>query len=262
MRRMGEGMGEIRVFFEAGVPDDTKVTFIKYIHEHLLKRAAPNSVERERQYVCPKCGEPVENLRALKLRLQAGRKTIPCVYCDKPIPLQDLIETKFNEDRFLRRVQELDHQADINLDNESRELILIGHAFAVAGEAGQIFRPTPNSDWGIDGEIEFKNNQGRASGKRIYLQLKSGDSYLTERKRDNKEVFTVKHQRHLDYWQAHEYPIYLVIRTSEGTIRWMNVTKYLRNRLDKTSQQIVFDGEPFNATTLRRVWDNLVPRTA
>lgn len=59
------------------------------------------------------------------------------------------------------------------IDNESRELILVGHAFAIAGEAGQIYRGYTNSDHGIDGEIEFKYDDGKASGKRLYLQLKS-----------------------------------------------------------------------------------------
>ena len=37
-------------------------------------------------------------------------------------------------------------------------------------------------DFGIDGEVEFKDNDGKASGKRIYIQLKSGNSYLRTRK--------------------------------------------------------------------------------
>lgn len=41
-----------------------------------------------------------------------------------------------------------------------------------------------NSDHGIDGEIEFKDDRGRASGKRLYVQLKSGDSYLKKRRSD------------------------------------------------------------------------------
>ena len=66
------------------------------------------------------------------------------------------------------------------LDNESRELILavVSYAFSIVAEAGQIYRGYTNSDHGIDGEIEFKDDQGRASGKRLYVQLKSGDSYL------------------------------------------------------------------------------------
>jgi WD40 repeat protein/GTPase SAR1 family protein len=248
MKRIDEGIGEIKIFFDAGVPDDTRVTFIKYVHQHLLKRS--NNVEREREYFCPNCNELVEDRKAIKKRLEAGRTDIGCGYCDTRILLLDLIEEKFNEDRFLKIAHEIDIQAGINLDNESRELILVGQAFAIAGEAGQIYRGYTNSDHGIDGEIEFKDNQGRASGKKIYLQLKSGDSYIYERRSDRQEIFTVKKDRHLEYWQSQAYPVYLVIRTSDGVIRWMNVTEYLKERTNKASRQIVFDGEQFTAFTL------------
>jgi len=154
------------------------------------------------------------------------------------VTLIDMIEEKFASDEFSRAVQEMDAQAQIKLDNESLELILVGHAFSTAGEAGQIFRPTPNSDWGIDGEIEFKNDKGQASGRRVYLQLKSGDSYLHTRKSDGKEIFTIKNPRHAEYWKAHEYPVMLVIRPSDSQIRWMNVTDYLRRR-GKNTKQII-----------------------
>lgn len=257
MRQAGEGIGEIKVFFDAGVPDDTRVTFIKYIHEHLLKRA--HDVEREREYTCPACARPVKNPEAIKLRLEAGKKHIFCIYCDARIPLIDLIERKFNQDRFLKKVQKLDAEAKINLDNESRELILVGQAQSIAGEAGQIYRGYTNSDHGIDGEIEFKDDLGHASGQKIYLQLKSGDSYLYKRAGTGQEIFTVKKERHLTYWRNQAYPVYLVIRSSDGGIRWMNVTERLKQRSDpKESKQIIFDGEPFNAQTLLAVREQSV----
>ena len=45
------------------------------------------------------------------------------------------------------------------------------------------------------GEIEFKDDQGCASGKRLYVQLKSGDSYLKKRRSDGAEVFQIKKLR-------------------------------------------------------------------
>ena len=53
------------VYFEPGVPDDTKVTFIKFMHEHLKAKARPSeSVSRVRTHVCPHCNEPLQNRRA------------------------------------------------------------------------------------------------------------------------------------------------------------------------------------------------------
>jgi small GTP-binding protein len=256
MTKQAEGAAEISVYFEPDVTDETKVMFIKYAHEHLKLKA--QDVVRLRHYVCTHCATPVENRKTALDRLERGLKDILCVNCEERVPLWDLIEQKFASEEFRRRVRELEERARVSIDNESKELILVGHAFAIAGEAGQIFRPTPNSDWGIDGEIEFKNGRGEASGKRVYLQLKSGDSYLNARKADGKEVFRIKNARQADYWKAQAYPVMLVIRTSDGTIRWMNVTEYLK-RHGATKRQVAFAGEPFTALSVTRLRDSLFP---
>jgi small GTP-binding protein len=260
MDNKGEGKAELVAYFAPGVPDDTKVSFIKYTHEHLLKKG--KDVTRVRCYVCPYCDEPVESVKAVQKRLEMGLKDIACAFCGKLVSLVDAIEVKFGSDEFRERVRIMDEQAETKLDNESLELILVGHAKAIAGEAGQIFRETPNSDWGIDGEIEFKNHKGQASGRRLYLQLKSGDSYLRRRKRDDREVFQIK-PRHVEYWQAHAYDVMLVVRTSDGRIRWMNATDYLRKQPKaKPPTQIEFEGEPFSALNLIRMRDRLIPPPA
>ena len=48
----------------------------------------------------------------------------------------------------------------------------------------------------------------------------------------------------------------LVIRTSDGHIRWMNVTDYLK-RHGKETKQIVFDGEPFTAQSVWAMRDKV-----
>jgi HEAT repeat protein len=159
--------------------------------------------------------------------------------------------------RFAHKLEILGHfitkgTAPPLIDNESRELFLVGEVFTIVAEAGHIFRPTANSDWGIDGEIEFKNDKGEASGQRVYLQLKSGDSYLRTRRTDGKEIFTIKNARHAEYWQSHAYPVLLVIRDSGGQIRWMNVTEYLQ-RQGTTIKQIEFQGEPFTAEGVKQM---------
>jgi len=258
MTKKPEGAAEIVIYFEADTPDDTKVTFIKYVHEHLLAKAQPReSVTRVRTYICPECNEPLENLRAIKIRLKKGLKDIVCAVCDGRVQLFDLIEEKFASDEFSRRVREMDEQAGINLDNESKELILVGHAMAIAGEAGQIYRITAQPDWGIDAEIEFKNAKAEASGKRVYLQLKSGDSYLYERQRDDAEIFTIKKKRWAEYWLSQAYPVMLVIRSSDGKIRWMNITEYLK-RHGASTKQVVFEGEAFTAPNVALMRNRLL----
>ena len=123
---------------------------------------------------------------------------------------------------------------------------------AIAGEANQIFRPVTMFDHGIDGEVEFKDDDGKASGKRIYIQLKSGNSYLRTRKGDGSEVFDVKDERHLTYWVSQPVDVYLVIR-------WMNVTRHLKARKDKKSRQIIFTGEKLDMEAVWKVRDEFFP---
>jgi hypothetical protein len=136
----------------------------------------------------------------------------------------------------------------------------VHHTGFIVAEAGQIYRGYTNSDHGIDGEIEFKDNQGRASGKRLYVQLKSGDSYLKKRQRDGAEVFQIKNARWAGYWQQHAYTVMLVIRTSDGEIRWMDVSAYLKRESagGKTVKQIVFEGERLDVMSVRRWRDKML----
>ncbi|MCP4155538.1 MAG: DUF4365 domain-containing protein [bacterium] len=78
---------------------------------------------------------------------------------------------------------------------EGKEEGLKDHMLAICGEANQIYRDKPVADYGIDDEIEFKNNDGNGSGSKIYVQLKSGGSYLRERKKNGLLIFDVKKER-------------------------------------------------------------------
>lgn len=143
-----------------------------------------------------------------------------------------------------------------DLDNESRELVLIGDMFSLVGAAGHIFRPTANSDWGVDGEIEFKDAAGHASGRRVHVQLKSGDSHLRKRA-DGVEIFDVKNPRHLEYWAAHLDPVMLVVRDSNGLIRWMDVRGYLHAN-GRSSRQIIFTGETLTAAAVQALASKII----
>jgi len=142
-------------------------------------------------------------------------------------------------------------------DNESRERVLVGEVIKATAEAGHIFREVLTGDHGIDGEIEFKNERGEASGQRVYLQLKSGDSHLRLRNSDGKEIFTIKDSRHVEYWQSHAYPVLLVIRNSEGQNRWMDVSEYLRHSAPGI-KQIEFRGQPFTAQSVKKIGDAIL----
>jgi hypothetical protein len=151
--------------------------------------------------------------------------------------------------------RELKKQSIFVLDNESKERALVGEVISTVALAGQICREFSVSDHGIDMEIEFKADAGEATGRKVYLQLKSGDSYLSKRKKDGAEIFKIKDERHARYWMEQAFPVLLVIRSSKGQVRWMEVRDWLKRESynsKKPVKQIVFEGERFDVMSVRR----------
>jgi DNA-directed RNA polymerase subunit RPC12/RpoP len=229
------------------------------VHRHLEKYA--RDVRRDRRYVCTNCGRPVTDLEAVRERLAAKRNFIICQRCDRKVLLIDHIEQRLATDPVARRVLRMDERATRELDTQALEQILIGHMMAICGEANQIFRPVSMFDYGIDGEVEFRDSDSQPSGRKIYVQLKSGGSYLRTRKADDREIFDIKNERHLTYWLSQPVDVYLVIRDAEEIMRWMNVTRYLKRRKDKRSRQVVFEGEKLDAPAVWRVRDDYISKS-
>jgi hypothetical protein len=174
------------------------------------------------------------------------------------------MEELFASELIRMRVRELQEQSEIVLDNESKDRALVGEVISTVALAGQISREFNVSDHGIDMEIEFKSDIGEASGQKLYLQLKSGDSYLRERKVDGAEIFKIKEERHARYWMAQAFPVLLIIRNSDGEVRWMEVRDWLK-RANAVSEhpvkQIVFEGKRFDVMSVRSWRDKVLGRS-
>jgi hypothetical protein len=233
------------------------VVFIKFVHGHLQRYGS--ELRRERRYVCG-CGEPVTDTAAVRKRMGAGKDFITCLNCDERVPFKDHIEDCLGSDRVAREVVAMDERATQELDAQALEQILIGHMQAICGEANQIFRAFKKFGDGVDGEVEFKDDSGKPSAKRIYVQLESGVSLSRKRERDGKEAFDVEDPRCLEYWMSQPVDVYFVIRDAEETIRWMNLTRHLKERLNKLSRQIVFEGEKLDFEAVWRLRDGFFPR--
>ncbi len=261
----GEGMATISLYFDREVPDELKTIFIEYVHRHLDKYGC--EVSRDRRYVCPDCGMSVKDLDAVRRRMEKKKTFITCQDCDEQVPFIDFIEQRLKSDPVARKILAMEETATRGLDTQALEQILIAHVMAVAGQANQIYRPVAMHDYGIDGEVEFKDDNGKVSGKRIYVQLKSGISHARTRKADGNEVFNLENVRHLEYWVSQAVDVYLVIRQTDETtgaeaIRWMNVTRYLKARKGKLSRQIVFEGEKLDMEAVWKVRDEFFPQAS
>lgn len=261
MERTGEGEGVIRLFFEREVPEELKVVFIEFVHRHLEKHA--RDVVRDRRYVCPKCAKPVTDAEAVRERRAAGKKFIVCQRCDRKIPLVDHLEQRLGSDPVARKVRDMEERDRSERDTQALEQILIGHMMAICGEANQIFRPVTSSAHGIDGEVEFKDEDGRASGKKIYVRLKARVSYMPAHSFESGPVPVVKDEGHFEHWTNQPADVYLVVRDDEERIRWMNVTRHLKHIGGKMTggriNSIVFAGERLDAPAVWRVRDEYFP---
>ncbi|MCE9609027.1 MAG: TIR domain-containing protein [Chthoniobacter sp.] len=274
LTRRAPGAGDLEVYFDTAVSVEEKIIFSKYVHEHLLQHA--RDVERLRHYVCPQCGTPVGNrevamkrlnewlrglppqTEAMFLKLRKKKEETPsiiCVGCEQRVPLWDEMEQCFASPEIQQRVRDMQEEAKVELDNESKERALVGEVISTVALAAQISREKNVSDHGIDMEIEFKDDAHEATHRFVFLQLKSGDSYTRKRKKDGTEIFTIKDERHARYWMASPFPVLLVIRNSEGEVRWMEIRDWLKRESDngkKPVKQIVFEGERFDVMSVRR----------
>ena len=249
-----DGTGELELHCDARIPVSEQVLFARCVQDHLESRAT--DVTALRTYICPECSTPVESRDAANRRLRDGKPDIACVYCECRIPLWDAIAQELSSPAVRAAVERMRDAAQVVLDNESRERLMVGEVYAIVARANQIARELTISDHGIDMEIEFKDDDGTATGKKVYLQLKSGDSHLRARKRDNRRAFTIKKSRHADYWADQAFPVLLVIRDSSGTIEWMEIRDHLREQRANGGwpvREISFDGQRFDVMSVRRL---------
>jgi small GTP-binding protein len=258
-RQVPGAAAAIEVYSDPAILIGEKIIFVKYVHDHLLQRAA--RVTRRRHYVCQSCSHSIADLDAAEKRRRDGKEDIGCPMCDARVRLIDDLEALYTSAEFQRKVRRLEGIANEELDNESKERALVGDVISIVALARQISREKTVSDHGIDMEIEFKNDDRTASGQLLFLQLKSGDSYIRTQA-DGKEVFAIKNARHAEYWANQIAPVMLVIRNSNGEIRWMEIRKYLRDKLKsgKPIRQIEFKGVRLDTDSILKWRDALLAK--
>jgi hypothetical protein len=109
--------------------------------------------------------------------------------------------------------------------SQERRGIAAVQSFAASKD--QIWRETNTGDVGIDGQLEYVNDDGYATGKLVAVQVKSGPSYF-EHPTDLGWKFypETKHRR---YWEQFPVPVILVLNDPEtGHCYWVDVRQALR----------------------------------
>ncbi len=274
--RNDDGQGTVLVHFSKNVAPQDQVIFANYIHDHLIEKAT--DVQRLRFYVCPHCDTSVKDNQEAERRVkESGKKArIVCVRCEERVPLWDALEECFASDETKRQVELLQKHGSFTLDARRKGELLVHEVAARITSADQkVFEIPGVEDEGLDMEVEFTGDDGRGTGKRIFLQLKAGNSHLRRRASDEAEIFQIKKQSWVNYWIKQDCPVYLVIGTfpeeADGAyvenqerftdIRWMEISGLLRRESKGGTQpvkQIVFKGKRLDTMSVRRLRDDVL----
>lgn len=271
--REAAGHGEISVYFAPGVTQQEQVIFANYIHAHLEARS--EEVQRLRHYVCPHCHRPKGNSQVLmeKLKERRHQARVVCDLCDQSFPLWDELERLFASNTVREAVEGMQAVDAARLDTRRKGKLLALEVMARITSADQkCFEIPLTEDEGIDVELEFTDDNRKGTGKRLYLQLKCGNSHLRKRK-DGSEVFDVSEQRWVEYWLKQPCPVMLVVGTFPeedarfagrdkvefANVRWMEISSVL-GRLSEDGKKPVksfdFVGERLDLTSVMR-WRSL-----
>lgn len=94
-----------------------------------------------------------------------------------------------------------------------------------AHQIGAIWRPTPNDDYGLDGELELTSS-GEVTGTIIKVQIKSGTSYLKNRSQAGFAFYI--DPADAAYWSRVNFPVILVVHNpTDSTGYWIDIKSYL-----------------------------------
>lgn len=252
--------GELEIYFGKDLDADVQAAFQQFVHNHLAARAT--DPQRLRNFFCPKCHREAKDREAIDALLAEGKTQVPCQYCFTTqkgvIDLNDVLERQLASKAGEAAADKANRKANEEITAASKEGIMVGEVQTIVFAADQIYRIEAEPDEGVDGQIEFRDANKRATGVTYRVQLKSGDSHLKTLK-DGTERFPMK--KHYErYWAGAEtVPVLLIVRTSDSRIRFMNATEAIRAEQKATPgkpvKQITFVGEEFTKEAVLRLRD-------
>ena len=123
LNNIGEGIGELILFFDKETNKEIRFHFEEYVTTHLLRQALPETIKRYRIIICPNCTTTLNDLQ-ITLRLKRGLNWMTCPVCDSKVSLSE------REEQIIltpsSRIIEMDHAADTQRDIEVATLTLQG----------------------------------------------------------------------------------------------------------------------------------------
>ncbi|MBD8515767.1 DUF4365 domain-containing protein [Plantibacter sp. CFBP 8804] len=110
-----------------------------------------------------------------------------------------------------------------------------------------IWRETVSMDVGIDGQMEHVNEGGQATGRMVFVQVKSGSSYFRGASADKVPYYPAA--KHKGYWERSPLPVILVLHNdATDETYWVDARDSLRRGESVIS---VPKANQFNANCVR-----------
>lgn len=94
--QLEEGTGNLEVYFDSEVNEFDRVTFIRFITDHLRSRGL--AIQEQIRLAC-RCGKEILNRDAVSARLASGKLDIPCQYCGATVIIPRSVEERYRGDR-------------------------------------------------------------------------------------------------------------------------------------------------------------------
>lgn len=109
MRQIEEGTGELEIYFQPGVSDFDRVTFIRFVTDHLRTKGI--DIQEQIRLYCPNCTKEVTNRAAIETRIRDGKLDIPCQFCDTAVVIPKSVEEIYRRDLAFGQKQQQLNQA-------------------------------------------------------------------------------------------------------------------------------------------------------
>lgn len=132
------------------------------------------------------------------------------------------------------------------VDDLHTQQLGIGLVIAKAARMGWICRDQPAEDNGVDAHLELRT-EGKATGRLIAVQVKTGPSYFTEQT-ESHVIFRCNIEKR-DYWVKHTLPVIIaLVPIDDGPILWKLASSDAFESTGKDFKALIPKTQPFDNT--------------
>jgi len=118
-----------------------------------------------------------------------------------------------------------------------------------------IWRETSNEDYGIDGHIEFIDENNEPTGMMVAVQVKAGQSYF--RGETDEAVPYIANEKHQRYWEHYPMPVLLILHHPDRKeTYWVDARREFRTNKADGNKVIIPKANDFSSASVEDLFRN------